>query len=167
MNKALALAIDRVAEALAYCAGGSFLLLAIYITYDALARYTGLPYSGITDELSAYVLGVAATWGMAYALKIGAHVRIDLLIGHLGSKARRVFDFLAGATTLGFAGLLAYYGWVQAAEAHEIGTRSITVLQAPLALVQALITIGYTLLAIQAASLLIRGIAPGVGGDRI
>lgn len=167
MSKALDLGIDGIAKLLAYCAGASFLLLALYITYDALARYFGLPYSGITDEISAYVLGVAGTWGMAYALKVGAHVRIDLVIGHLGPRSRHLFDILAGATTLIFAGLLAYYGWGQAAEAYEIGTRSITVLRAPLAVVQALISVGYTLLAIQAASLLSRGIVLGVGGDRL
>ena len=167
MNKALALGIDGIAKLLAYLAGASFLLVALYITYDALARHFGLAYSGVNDEISAYVLGVAGTWGMAYALQVSAHVRIDLVIAHVGPRARHMFDILAGGTTLAFAGLLAYYGWAQAAEAYEIGTRSITVLRAPLAVVQALIAVGYTLLAIQAASLLARGVALGVGGDRL
>jgi TRAP-type C4-dicarboxylate transport system permease small subunit len=104
---------------------------------------------------------------MAYGLKIGAHVRIDLVIGHLGPRRRHAVDLLATAVTLVFAGLLAWYGWAQALEALELDTRSITVLRAPLALPQAMIAFGYTLLAVQAASMLLRGASLGVGGDRL
>lgn len=159
--------IDSLATLLAYYSGASFFVLSLYITYDALALYFGLPYSGITDEISSYVLGVGSTWGMAYGLQLGAHVRIDLIISHLGPLLRRTLDVFAGGLTMAYAGLLAFYAWGQAAETYELGTRSITALRAPLAVPQAMIALGYALLAIQAASMLVRGVAPGVGGDRI
>jgi TRAP-type C4-dicarboxylate transport system permease small subunit len=158
---------DRIATILAYWSGAAFFVLSLYITYDALARYFGLPYSGITDEISSYVLGIGGVWGMAYGLKVSAHVRIDLVINHLGPRTRHALDLLAGALTMGFAALLAWYAWAQAVEAFNLDTRSITVLRAPLALPQAMIALGYTLLAVQAASMLMRGAALGAGGDRI
>jgi TRAP-type C4-dicarboxylate transport system permease small subunit len=160
-------AIDALAGILAYWSGGAFFLLAIYITYDALARHFGLPYSGISDEISSYVLGIGAVWGMAYGLRVSAHVRVDLVISHLGPRLRHALDLLAGGTTLVFAGLLAWYAWGQALEALELGTRSITVLRAPLAIPQGMIALGYTLLALEAAALLLRGGTLGVGGDRL
>ena len=160
-------AIDALATLLAYVSGASFFVLSLYITYDALARHYGLPYSGISDEISSYVLGIGGTWGMAFGLRAGAHVRIDLVISHVGPALRRGLDVLAGAATMVFAALLAFYSWTQAAEALALDTRSITVLRAPLAIPQGLIAFGYTLLAIQAASMFVRGVAPGIGGDRI
>jgi TRAP-type C4-dicarboxylate transport system permease small subunit len=163
----LSRAIDYLSDLLAYYSGAAFLLLSLYITYDSIARYVGLPFTGITDEISSYVLAVAGTWGMAYGLKVGAHVRIDLVIAHVGPWLRRVLDLWAGAVTMCFAAVLAYYAWGAAAEALELGTRSITVLRAPLAIPQALVAIGFTLLAIQGASMLLRGVATPVGGDLI
>ena len=165
MWRSLSRAIDFLSELLAYWSGAAFVLVSLYITYDSAARYLGLPFSGITDEISAYCLAVAGTGGMAYGLKVGAHVRIDLLLAHLGPTMRRAFDILAGGVTMCFAALLAYYAWVQAYEAFDLGTRSITVLQAPLAIPQALVAVGFTLLAIQAASLLLRGAAAPAGGE--
>jgi TRAP-type C4-dicarboxylate transport system permease small subunit len=156
----LSRAIDGLGRVLAYYSGAAFFVLSLYITYDALARYFGFFYSGISDEISSYVLGVAGVWGMAYGLQVGAHVRIDLLINHAGPSLRRALDMLAGGVTMLFAALLAFYAWAQAAEAYELGTRSITVLRAPLAIPQGLIAFGYTLLAVQALSLLLRGLAP-------
>jgi TRAP-type C4-dicarboxylate transport system permease small subunit len=165
--RTLSRAIDSLSELLAYLSGAAFLILSFYITWDSVARYVGLPFTGISDEISSYVLAIAGTWGMAYALNVGAHVRIDLLIAHVGPVLRHSLDLLAGGLTMCFAALLAYYAWGQAAEALELGTRSITVLQAPLAIPQGLVAIGYTLLAIQGASLLLRGASAPIAAETV
>src|SRR5688572_28604945 len=132
----LSRAINAIGRVLAYYSGAAFFVLSLYITYDALARYFGFYYTGISDEISSYVLGVAGVWGMAYGVQVGAHVRIDLVINHAGPWLRRALDMFAGGVTMLFAALLALYSWAQAAEAYELGTRSITVLRAPLAIPQ-------------------------------
>tara|TARA_R110002020_G_scaffold458434_1_gene675826 strand:+ start:16819 stop:17310 length:492 start_codon:yes stop_codon:yes gene_type:complete len=143
--------IDTVSVALAWISGASFLILSFYITYDSVARYTGLPFTGVSDEISAYVLAVAGTWSMAYALQVNGHVRIDLVISHLGEGLRRAADLLAAVATAVFALLLACYGWRQALETFSLGTTSITMLQAPLVVPQAMVALGFTLLTVQAA----------------
>lgn len=152
----LARLIDVISVALAWISGASFLILSIYITYDSIARYTGLPFTGVSDEISAYVLAVAGTWSMAYALQVNGHVRIDLIISRLGERLRRAADLLAAAATAVFASLLAYYGWRQAFETHSLGTTSITMLQAPLVVPQTMVALGFTLLTIQAVLVSIR-----------
>jgi TRAP-type C4-dicarboxylate transport system permease small subunit len=32
----------------------------------------------VTDEISGYLLALAATWGFAFALRTGGHVRVDV-----------------------------------------------------------------------------------------
>jgi TRAP-type C4-dicarboxylate transport system permease small subunit len=167
LYQALSRAIDAISETIAYISGAGFALLSIYITYDSIARSLDLPFTGVSDEISGYCLAVGGTWGMAYALQIGAHVRIDLIIAHLGVWLRRVLDVLAGAATMCFAALLAFYAWGQAHEAFTLGTKSITVLQAPLVIPQGLVAIGYSLLAVQAAAMLLRGTVAPIAVERI
>ena len=159
----LARGIDVLSALLGYLSGASFLILSLYITYDALARSFGLPFSGITDEIAAYVLAVGGTWAMAKALQVGSHVRIDIIVGLLNPTLRWASDLLAAATTAGFAGLLALYAWRQALEAHALGTRSITMLQAPLAIPQGMVALGFSLLAIQAVLMFVRTLAERPG----
>lgn len=156
--------IDFISVVLAYLSGASFLILSLYITYDAGARYFGLPFSGINDEISSYTLAVGGTWAMAHALRTDSHVRIDIVVGLLRSSLRRISDLLAAGTTTLFAALLAYYGWSKAIESHNLDTRSITVLQAPLEIPQAMVAIGFTLLAIQALLIFVKGAFGGAGG---
>jgi TRAP-type C4-dicarboxylate transport system permease small subunit len=158
----LARLIDCLSVALAYLSGAAFLILSLYITYDAVARAAGLPFSGFSDEISSYTLAIGGAWAMGYALKIGAHVRIDLIVGTLNPRLAHLADLLATSTTALFAGLLAWYGWSKTIEAHMLGTRSITVLQAPLEIPQGMVAIGFTLLAVQALAMFIAGL----GGAR-
>ncbi len=165
--KTLSRAVDALSIAIAYLSGASFLVLSFYITYDSLARDFGLPFSGISDEMSSYVLAVSGTWAMAYGLRIGAHVRIDLVVSHLGPRARRLLDGVATGITGAFAILLAVFAWRQALESHALGTRSITPLRALLEIPQALVAVGFTLLAMQAVLMLIAGVAASTTDHRM
>jgi TRAP-type C4-dicarboxylate transport system permease small subunit len=156
-----------ISTAMAYLSGAAFLLLSFYITYDVLGRRYGFTYSGVTDEMSGYVLAVAGTGGLAYALRIGAHVRIDLLIPMMPRKARAILN-LGNIALIGlFAGQLAYYSWLSAIESFEIGARGISLLQAPLAIPQSLMAAGLTALALQAVVILAADISRFIlfGGD--
>ena len=64
---ALARAVDLVFTWPGYLAGALYILLAFFVTYDVLARKwgsdVGLPTTRVTDEISGYMLALAATWG--------------------------------------------------------------------------------------------------------
>jgi hypothetical protein len=59
--------LDRLFAWPAYLAGGLYVLLAFFVTYDVLARkwggLVGLPTTRVTDEISGYMLALAATLG--------------------------------------------------------------------------------------------------------
>jgi TRAP-type C4-dicarboxylate transport system permease small subunit len=147
--------IETLARVMAWLSGLTFLLLAFYITIDTLGRSFGGPYSGFTDDISAFALAAAGTWGSAYTLQVGAHVRIDLLLPHLPRPLRACLDQLAIALAGVFAALLASYAWELVAGSYSLGARSISVLQAPLVIPQGLLAFGLTMLAVQAAALLL------------
>ena len=103
--------MSSISRAAAWVGGATFLVLCFYITIDVLGRRYGGPYSGVTDEISGYVLAIAGTLGLAHAMRIGAHVRIDLLLPRFSPAVRYFLNLTNAATIAFFAILLTWYGW--------------------------------------------------------
>lgn len=81
-------------------------------TADALSR--GLfrkPIMG-TVELSSYILVAFCLSGLAYTELEREHIRVEFLLGRLGSRWRRVLAAFAALVGMGVAGILAWQGWV-------------------------------------------------------
>jgi len=146
--------MDRVLLWTGYLAGGLFLFLAFFITYDVLARkwgsLVGLPTTRVTDELSGYVLVLAATWGFAYALRADAHVRIDVLLPYMPRWLRAGVDVLALLLTALLAWIFSWQIWVLMLDSLETGIKSSTYLLTPLWIPQGILWVGFTILALTA-----------------
>jgi len=146
--------MDRVLLWTGYLAGGLFLFLAFFITYDVLARkwgsLVGLPTTRVTDELSGYVLVLAATWGFAYALRADAHVRIDVLLPYMPRWLRACVDVLALLLTALLAWIFSWQIWVLMLDSLETGIKSSTYLLTPLWIPQGILWVGFTILALTA-----------------
>ena len=110
-------------------------MLAFFVTYDVLARKwggsVGLPTTRVTDEISGYLLALAATWGFAFALRTGGHVRVDVMFPYLARRLRTAADVLAQLLMAGFAGLVAWKIWALVLDSLESDMRSSTYLLTP------------------------------------
>jgi TRAP-type mannitol/chloroaromatic compound transport system permease small subunit len=157
--RAIPRAVDRLSVALGYLAGGMYIVLAFFVTYDALARkwgsYLGLPTTQVTDEISGYMLALAATWGLAYALRSGSHVRIDVVFPYLTPRLKVVADFLALLLMALFAAVVSWKIWALVADSWQTGMRSSTYLLTPLYVPQIILGVGFTLLALAAVSMVL------------
>src|SRR5688572_14934889 len=129
---ALARAVDCVFIWPGYLAGGLYFVLAFFVTYDVLARkwgsYLGLPTTRVTDEISGYMLALAATWGFAYALRTDAHVRVDVLFPYVGRRLKAAMDFIALILLALFATVISWKIWVLVLDSMESGIKSSTYL---------------------------------------
>lgn len=147
-------ALDRVTLWAGYLAGALFFALAFFITYDVLARKwgyaVGLPTSRVTDELSGYILVLAATWGLAYTLRTDAHVRIDVLLPYMPPRLRALADVVAQLVMAAFAALFTWRIWILIEDSWETGIRSSTYLLMPLWIPQVILGVGFGLLALAA-----------------
>jgi TRAP-type mannitol/chloroaromatic compound transport system permease small subunit len=140
-----------------YLAGALYGVLACFVTYDALARkwgsYLGLPTTRVTDEISGYMLALAATWGFAYALRTDAHVRVDVMFPYMGRRVKAVMDFIALILMALFATVISWKIWVLVLDSMESGIKSSTYLLTPLYIPQGILGIGFSLLALAAVSM--------------
>ena len=150
-------AVDRVSVGFGYLAGAMYVVLAFFITYDALARkwgmLLGLPTTQVTDEISGYMLALAATWGLAFALRSGSHVRVDVVFPYLAPRLRAAADFVAMLLMALFAGIVSWKIWTLVADSWQSGLRSSTYLLTPLYVPQLILGVGFTLLTLAALCL--------------
>jgi TRAP-type mannitol/chloroaromatic compound transport system permease small subunit len=147
-------AMERALLWTGYLAGGLFMFLAFFITYDVLARKwgsaLGIPTTRVTDEISGYFLVLAATWGFAYTLRTEAHVRIDVLLPYMPRWLRTLVDFLTLALTAFLSWIFSWKIWVLMLDSLDTGIRSSTYLLTPLWFPQGILWVGFTLLAVTA-----------------
>jgi TRAP-type C4-dicarboxylate transport system permease small subunit len=146
--------LDRFVLWTGYLAGALFFALAFFITYDVLARKwgdsLGLATTRVTDEISGYILVVAATWGLAYTLRTDSHVRIDVLLPYMPPRLRALADLLASVVMAGFASLFTWRIWILVEDSWETGIRSSTYLLMPLWVPEVILAVGFGLLALAA-----------------
>jgi TRAP-type mannitol/chloroaromatic compound transport system permease small subunit len=137
-----------------YLAGALYGVLAFFVTYDVLARkwgsYLGLPTTRVTDEISGYMLALAATWGFAFALRTDAHVRVDVMFPYMGRRLKAAMDFIALVLMALFATIISWKIWVLVLDSLESGIKSSTYLLTPLYIPQGILGVGFSLLAVAA-----------------
>ena len=130
--------IDVLARGMTRCAGWLFVLCALFVTFDVLARkFLGFS-SQSTTELSGYMLGVGIAWGLAGALDARTHVRIDILIRKVPPRYRGVLHWLALASLVVFAGFLTYGAWHTTLESWDFRATDNSLLKTPLVIPQGL-----------------------------
>jgi TRAP-type C4-dicarboxylate transport system permease small subunit len=146
--------LDRFLIQTAYLSGAFFALIAFFITYDVLARkwgyLLGLPTTRVTDEISGYVLVLASTWGMAYTLRTGSHVRIDVLLPLMRPKWRLLMDVVANVLMGFFALVVSWKSWYLVVDSIDTGITSSTYLLTPLYIPQTILALGFSLLTLTA-----------------
>ena len=143
--------IDVLARGMSRCAGWLFVLCALFVTFDVLARkFLGFS-SQSTTELSGYMLGVGIAWGLAGALEARTHVRIDILIQKVPARWRGYLHWLALASLVVFVGFLAYGAWHTTMESWDFRATDNSLLKTPLVIPQGLWLFGIGVFGLMAA----------------
>ncbi|WP_416138931.1 TRAP transporter small permease subunit [Halomonas sp. HK25] len=152
-------------HALALLSGAAVLLLAFFMTIDVTSRRLGGPFSGISDTAASFVIVMVGTLPLAYALSMNAHVRIDVLKTFYPRRLNRLSDFFAFVSMLALASVLAWQAVGNAYESYRLGSHiPQAIVSLPLFIPQSIMALGYVLLSLQAARLVIAALLPARGG---
>jgi TRAP-type C4-dicarboxylate transport system permease small subunit len=135
---ALRVGITAVATAMGVIAGWGFVLCALFIAFEVLARTLLRVGTGSTVEISGYMLAFGLSWGLAHTLVHRGHVRIDVLINRLPRRARVPLHLLALSLLGVFVGFVGYGAWMLVDESLLFGASDISALRIPLAIPQGL-----------------------------
>ncbi len=158
MDRLLSIA-RTLSRAGAWAGGALVAAAALMISVDVLIRKILGTTLGGASEISGYVLAVSTTWALALALLDRAHVRIDSLYVLLPARLCALLDIVALLSFMIFAGILTWQGWVMFDQSFELGSRSLTPLETPMALPQFLWLTGFAFFFLVMVLLLIRAVA--------
>ena len=150
---------DSLYKFLGYLCGLELLLLGFFITYQVAARNLDWPRAPGTDVMSGYVLGMAATWGLAYTLRSDANVRIDVLLPLMGPRARAIADFVAIVGVAFLAFVVTWKMWGDVITSYQLNQFSNDYPRIPLFFPKAFIAAGYTLLLIATLQMMLSTLA--------
>src|SRR4051812_26239485 len=134
--------VARLGTLMGYLAGWGFILCSVFITFDVLARRFAGFSSQATTELTGYTLAFGISWGLAHALTMRAHIRIDVLINHLPDRLRYLMHLLSLAALAVFMGFIAKGAYDLVDESILFGATDISVLRTPLWIPQGLWAFG-------------------------
>jgi len=157
--RALTRTLDRVYLSMGYLCGTMFLLLALFITYQVIARKFNVVMAPGMDLMSGFTMAMASTWAFSYALRTGSHVRIDVLLPFMSPRVRWWADQAALASIVFFVSITAWKTWVMVLKSYEIGAVTNTYPLVPLWVPQTFVAIGFSMLAFTAIHMMIDKIA--------
>lgn len=159
--------LDRIAGAMAWLSGALFLLTSLYVTADVVGRkFLGVS-SAVSDEVGGYALALGGMWAVAYALRRGAHVRIDVLLPHLPGPVQAVLHYAALLVMALFAAVLAFYTWRLTLDSLALDARAMSIMRTPLAVPQGLMAVGLAMLVLEALAILLVGAVESARAGRL
>ena len=158
-SRSVTRALDRTYLGMGYLCGTMFLLLALFITYQVIARKFDFVMAPGMDLMSGYTMAMASTWAFSYALRTGSHVRIDVLLPFMSPRVRWWADQAALGSIVFFISITAWKTWLMVLKSHEIGAVTNTYPLVPLWIPQTFVAIGFSMLAFTAIHMMIDMIA--------
>jgi TRAP-type mannitol/chloroaromatic compound transport system permease small subunit len=145
-----------------YLCGTMFLLLALFITYQVIARKFNFVMAPGMDLMSGYTMAMASTWAFSYALRTGSHVRIDVLLPFMSTRVRWWADQTALASIVFFIGVTSWKTWEMVMKSYDIGAVTNTYPLVPLWVPQTFVAIGFSMMAFTAIHMMLDMIGEAV-----
>ncbi len=104
-------ALDAVYNFSGFLAAASLLILLLIIVLQMVMRWSGGVFIGATDY-AGYCMASASFFALAYALNHGSHIRVGLLLNHLGRFRRygEIWCFGVGSALAVYFMYYAYRG---------------------------------------------------------
>lgn len=117
--------LEKIIDAVGYCAAGLLLLMIANVFYDVVMRYLFNDVSIGMQELEWHLYASMFMFGIGYTLKEDEHVRVDVFYERLSDKSKAWINLIGGLlfTSL-FAILILYYGFSYALDAYQMGEGS-------------------------------------------
>jgi len=125
------------------------LAMVIVIVIGVTFRYVLKLPLRFDAEYTGYLLIMIAFVGGAYALKAGAHVRVDIIVRTLPRRLHAWIQVVTDVISLGGMVVLLWFMWDMAFANLVKGVLSITPMETPLGIVQMLLPLGASLFIVQ------------------
>jgi len=135
---------ERIGHVMNAVAGWLFVVCALFVSFDVLARKFFNVSSRATVEVTGYMLAFGIAWGLCDALTTRAHIRVDVLVTRMPLALRVWMHGLALVFLAVLAWFFVWRGWAVVHDSWEFGAHDSSALTIPLVVPQALWAFGMT-----------------------
>jgi TRAP-type C4-dicarboxylate transport system permease small subunit len=165
--KQLGYIIEKIADLGGYFSGWLVPLMMMLVVVDVFMRYVLHQPLMVADEFSAYMLVALSYLGLAYTWRQKGHVRIEIFVNRLSSRAYSWIRLLGLILTLIFLIEMDRAAYKMITYALKINLRSSTWLTFPLFWPQLTVFIGFVLLTLLLIADIARAIAKVRVGEKV
>ncbi len=103
--------IDKLIKYLGYFTAVILAILVLLVVYDATARYLFSTGSIALQELEWHLFDIIILFGIAYTLREGSHVRVDIFYANYKAKTKALVNLISSVFfILPFSALIIYIG---------------------------------------------------------
>jgi len=117
---ALTSAFSALARFAMLAATVSLCALVLVLAWQVFGRYVMNESPGWTEPVALTLMGVAALFGAAVAVRNETHFSFPTLVESLPAPARTALKVFARLIAFGFGLVLCFYGWVLMADAWDV-----------------------------------------------
>jgi len=147
-------AVDFVSRSLGFLGGVLLLAAGFVVTYEVIARYIFSSPTKWTFEVSILLVLMSVFAAVAYGLKEGSHVRVQVLFNLLPIQTRAIFEIISNLFVLGYSILFVLSNIVSVTRSYTLSEKT-PLLNWPLWPVKAVVLFAFIMLAVQAVSALL------------
>jgi TRAP-type C4-dicarboxylate transport system permease small subunit len=101
-------ALDRLYDGAAYLAALFLIATLVFIALSIAGRLLNFHVRG-TDAYAGYAMAACGFLALAHTLKRGEHIRVTLVLNHVGGRARRALELWCYLVATVAAALLAWF----------------------------------------------------------
>ena len=149
--------IERLSQVGGWIAAAAVLGILALVAFEIVARSVFGFSTQVSDEFSGYLNVAAIYFGLAYALKEGAYVRVEPVYRMFKGAWAIAVRWLIVAASLAYMAVTTVYFFDYTVSNFQAGIVSTSYSQAPLWIPQIAIVVGSALLVLQLAAYLLRG----------
>lgn len=145
-----------------YLAGFFLLAIALAIVVQVVGRFVGLTID--STELAGFCLAASTFLGLAFALRAGSHIRINLLIRHFGGGLKTAVELWCSGVGAVASGYFAYQAILMTWQSYRFDAISPGLIAAPFWIPQFGMALGLVILTVAFVDEFVhiaRGEAPG------
>lgn len=141
--------LSMLSPAFGISVGVAAFVISVLVSYDVVVRGAfGVTNSWVT-EICSYLMAYITFGGAAYAMREGAHVKVDLLVVTLPRKAARVVNVVADTVMLVVVALLVWLSFEFMRDVWDSGEKSPSLLAVPLWIPYTLFVLGMVWLVVE------------------
>ncbi len=154
--KKISFVIDCLTSLFLIPASLTTLFLIAIIICDVIARNVFVVGFLDTVTLGSTGLLIVVFWGAATCLKEDKHIIMSAVQEHCGTKLRNILKISASTITLLILLTLSYFSWIIAWNSYSMNWKLVSPIALPIGFLQGIIASGFSLLALQQVSNLIK-----------